>query len=103
MKPIANALCAAALLFAGVGPAASQPAQAPSASQPADAARISVEESRQALQKKSAVVVDVRSEDAFRAGHIAGAVSLPNGGGADLESKVKEFKLSGKTVITYCS
>lgn len=101
MKPIANALCAAALLLAGVGPAASQPAQAPS--QQTDAARISVEECRQALQKKSAVVVDVRSEDAFRAGHIAGAVSLPNGGGADLESKVKEFKLSGKTVVTYCS
>lgn len=105
MKAIPSITCATVLLLAGAHLAAAQaplapPVPAPS-EQMSDAPRISVEECRQALAKHTAIVVDVRGDDSFRAGHIAGAVSLPNG--ADLSAKAEEFKKSGKTIITYCS
>jgi len=103
VKPILRAICAAVVL-AGGGALAVAQAPPPSAAPPEQmrgAARISVEECRQALANKTAIVVDVRGEEAFRAGHIAGAVSLPNG--ADPSVRAEEFKKAGKTIITYCA
>lgn len=102
MKPILRVVGAAALWLAGAYLAVAQAPAPPATPEPmADATRISVEECKQALAKKAAIPVDVRGDDAYRAGHIAGAISLPGGG--DLKSRAEELKQSGKTIVTYCS
>lgn len=63
--------------------------------------RIGLEEFKQAYEKQQLVVVDVRGADAYRAGHVAGAVLI--GSGDDMPAKAAELKKSGKTVVTYCS
>lgn len=98
MKTLVQAVCAAALLIAGGRPVA---AQSPPPPEMSDTLRISVEECKQALAKKTAVAVDVRGDPAFRAGHIAGAVLAP--GGSDLKALAEELKKSGRSAITYCS
>lgn len=100
MKPRRPAVYAAVLLLAGSLAATRAAAQA-AAPDEGDAPRITVEECKQALAKKAAIVVDVRGEDAYRAGHIAGAVLVA--GGADVKAKAEELKKAGKTVVTYCA
>ncbi|MFN2455608.1 MAG: rhodanese-like domain-containing protein [Pyrinomonadaceae bacterium] len=63
------------------------------------AARISVTDLRAALDKGTAVVVDVRNDDQFNAGHIKGAVHIPE---MDIAARSGELP-SGKTIVTYCS
>ena len=46
-----------------------------------------------------AVFVDVRGEDAFRQGHIRGALSVPTGTAAQHADKLPKDKL----IITYCA
>ncbi|HUQ95439.1 MAG TPA: metalloregulator ArsR/SmtB family transcription factor [Bryobacteraceae bacterium] len=50
------------------------------------------------LKKKEVVVLDVRPEAEFRAGHIAAAQSVPI---AELEKRLKEIP-KGSTVVAYC-
>jgi rhodanese-related sulfurtransferase len=50
------------------------------------------------LRKRDVVVVDVRPEEEFRAGHIAPAVSIPI---TELEKRLKEIP-KGSTVVAYC-
>ncbi len=61
--------------------------------------RITVAELRQALEKGAAVVVDVRSEEAYKAGHIKGARLIPVD---EIAGRVKELPRN-KMIITYCS
>lgn len=61
--------------------------------------RITVEEARAAFQRGEAVFVDVRGEDAFRQGHIPGALSIPTGTAAQHADKLPKNKL----IITYCA
>ena len=42
-------------------------------------AHISVQQTQEKLQNKDAQLVDIRDEQSFAAGHIAGAVHLTNG------------------------
>jgi 3-mercaptopyruvate sulfurtransferase SseA len=61
--------------------------------------RISVEELRAALEKGAAVVVDVRSAEQYKAGHIKGAILIP---GDEIASRSRELP-KDKLIVTYCS
>jgi 3-mercaptopyruvate sulfurtransferase SseA len=67
---------------------------------PADGVRrVTVDELRAALEKGSAVVVDVRGEDQYKAGHIKGALWIP---GDQIANRAKELP-KDKLIVTYCS
>ncbi|HWT02955.1 MAG TPA: rhodanese-like domain-containing protein [Pyrinomonadaceae bacterium] len=61
--------------------------------------RVTPAEARAAVEKGQAVIVDVRGEDSFKAGHIKGALWIPVG---DIAARAGELP-RGKTIITYCS
>jgi phage shock protein E len=67
----------------------------------AEVPRVSLEEALTAIQSGEAVVVDVRSPEAYAASHIAGAISVPldeiesNPAGLDLDKD--------QWIITYCT
>lgn len=50
--------------------------------------------------ENSIVVVDVRSEDEFLAGHVPGATWIPSN---RLTEHIAELRARGKPVVTYCS
>ena len=85
----------------GTGGSAKKPeAKAPPPAQaaPQDGVpRITVAEAREAFEKGKAIIVDVRSESAYHAGHILGARWMP-----DIASRIKELPRD-KMIITYCS
>ena len=61
--------------------------------------RITPAEARAAVEKGQAVIIDVRGEDSFKAGHVKGALWIPVG---DISSRSGELP-RGKMIITYCS
>jgi 3-mercaptopyruvate sulfurtransferase SseA len=66
-----------------------------------DVPRVSLEEAKAALESGAAVIVDVRSKDAYAAEHIAGAISIPL---ADIEANPSGVNLEkDKWIITYCT
>lgn len=64
-----------------------------------DAARISLVEAKADFDKKAAVFVDTRNEDAFKVEHIKDAINMP------LDVVEKRFKElpKDKKIIAYCS
>lgn len=81
-------------------PTAAAPAGKPQAAVTEETARrITVEEARQALDKGKAVLVDVRSKDAYEASHAQGALSIPLPNIGDRAGKLPKNKL----IITYCT
>lgn len=63
--------------------------------------RISMAEFKKLYAANEVVVVDVRSQDAYRGGHIPGALSMPE---ETLSAGVAEkLKKMGKPIATYCS
>ena len=74
-----------------------QPQQQPT---PVDGVRrVTVQELREAMEKGTAIVVDVRSAEQFKAGHIKGAVWIP---GNEIGGRTKELP-KDKLIVTYCS
>ncbi len=63
------------------------------------AKRISVEEAKAAVAQGTAVLVDVRGQMAFDAGHAKGALSIPY---SDLAIRLNELP-KDKLIITYCT
>ncbi|HXI12841.1 MAG TPA: rhodanese-like domain-containing protein [Thermoanaerobaculia bacterium] len=61
--------------------------------------RINVVDAFKEVNAKRAVIVDVRSADQFRLGHIKGAINIPL---SQLTRRVRELPF-GRTVITYCA
>jgi hypothetical protein len=61
--------------------------------------RISVDAAKAEVEKGTAIIVDVRSETQFKAGHIKGAKWIPE---EEIGSRVKELP-KNKKIITYCS
>ncbi|MBI5944757.1 MAG: rhodanese-like domain-containing protein [Chloroflexi bacterium] len=61
--------------------------------------RASLEEAKAALDADNAVIVDVRSAEAYAGGHIAGALNIPL---AELESRLGELD-KAQWIITYCT
>lgn len=81
------------------GNSASAPA-APTTSMPNDGVRrVTTAELHDALEKGTAVVVDVRSPEAYKLGHIKGALSIPE---PEIASRKDELP-QGKLIVLYCS
>ena len=77
-----------------------QTGQAQTQPTPADGVRrVTVEELRAALEKGTAIVIDVRGADSYKAGHIKGALSIP---GNEIASRSKELP-KDKLIVAYCS
>ena len=84
---------AVALLL--VGAAAALRAQ-----QPDDVKRITVEEFKKLYDAGEVQVIDVRSVEAYREGHIPGALSMPL---ATIEHRVADLKQVKHRIVTYCT
>ena len=79
---------------------ASTPTAAPSTSVPGDGVRrMTTAELRDALEKGTAVVVDVRSAEAYQVSHIKGALNIPEG---EIVARKDELPRD-KTIVFYCS
>lgn len=75
-------------------------AQAQAQPTPADGVRrVSVEELRAALEKGTAIVIDVRGKEQYQAGHIKGALLIP---ADEIASRTKELP-KDKLIVTYCA
>jgi len=93
-----------ALVFAGChskrATLAQTQAPAPSPTRPPDGARrVTIEEMEALVKENKAVVIDVRSQDAYDAGHIPGAKLIP---AYDILNRSNELP-KDKLIITYCS
>jgi 3-mercaptopyruvate sulfurtransferase SseA len=67
----------------------------------ADVPRVSIEEAKAALESGAAVIVDVRSPDAFASSHVAGAINVPL---IDIEMNLASVPLEKEQwIITYCT
>jgi 3-mercaptopyruvate sulfurtransferase SseA len=63
--------------------------------------RVNVDEAKAAFDSGEAVIVDVRSADAYATSHAAGALSVPLG---FFESEIENVDLpKEKWIITYCT
>jgi predicted sulfurtransferase len=84
-------------------PQAAEPAAQSAPQAPADplaaAPRISGEETRKALAKGEAVLVDVRGKESYDLEHAKGAISLPL---SELPNRMGELP-KDKKIITYCT
>lgn len=75
-------------------------APAPPASSPGDGVeRITTAELRDALEKGTAIIVDVRTPEAYKAGHIRGAINIPE---PEITRRKEEFPRD-KKIVFYCS
>lgn len=67
----------------------------------AEVPRVPLEDSLTALQSGEAIIVDVRSVQAYQASHIAGAISIPLG---EIETNPAGLNLDkDQWIITYCT
>ena len=80
---------------------ASAPPSVPSTpAQPADSVRrVTIDELKTMLAENKAVVVDVRGDAAYKAGHIKGSLMIP---AAEIDKHVDELP-KDKLIVTYCS
>jgi 3-mercaptopyruvate sulfurtransferase SseA len=63
--------------------------------------RVSAEEAKAALDSGEAIIVDVRSAEAYEAGHIAGSQFIPLG---EFETDISNIDLpKDQWIITYCT
>lgn len=62
-------------------------------------ARITAREAYRAVNSGRAIIVDVRGEDSYRAGHIKGALLMPIN---DVDRRAGELPRE-KLIITYCA
>ena len=106
MKPVKFCVAGAALLALAVAPHALAQAKADKPGTAAAVAmprtdRIAMADFKKLLATNDVVVIDVRSADAYAAGHIPGALSVPEETiTAALAEKLKKM---GKPIATYCS
>ena len=61
--------------------------------------RVSLEEAKSALDSGSAILLDVRSAEAFASQHISGAINLPT---AEIETRLGELDPNA-WIIPYCT
>jgi len=67
----------------------------------ADVPRVSLEVAKAALDSGAAILVDVRSPNAFEASHAVGAISVPLG---EIERNITGLTLEpDQWIITYCT
>ena len=84
-----------------VTPANTAPGSVPTENAPPtdNAPRISLEEAKADFDKKDAIFVDTRAEDAYKIEHIKDAINIPLG---SPETRFKELS-KDKKIIAYCS
>jgi 3-mercaptopyruvate sulfurtransferase SseA len=63
------------------------------------ARRVTIDEMESLVKEGKAVVIDVRTQDSYDAGHIPGAKLIPS---ADIVNHINELP-KDKLIITYCS
>jgi len=63
------------------------------------ARRVTIQELEELVKENKAVVIDVRSQDSYDAGHIPGATLIPAG---EIVNHINELP-KDKLIITYCS
>ena len=63
------------------------------------ARRVTIQELEELVKENKAVVIDVRSQDSYDAGHIPGARLIPAG---EIVNHINELP-KDKLIITYCS
>jgi len=63
------------------------------------ARRVTIQELEELVKENKAVVIDVRSQDSYDAGHIPGAKLIPAG---EIVNHINELP-KDKLIITYCS
>ena len=61
--------------------------------------RVSIDKTKAALDSGSAVIVDVRSAEAYQGSHISGAINIPL---EKLEARLGELD-KAEWIITYCT
>jgi rhodanese-related sulfurtransferase len=88
-----------AFLLAGLGLACLAAGGRAVAQTPEEVARITAEELKPLVAKGEAVVLDVRGQEAWNAGHIEGAVHIPM---AELAKRVAELP-KDKLIAPYCT
>jgi hypothetical protein len=67
----------------------------------ADVPRVAVEEAKIALDSGTAIIVDVRSAEAYAAGHAAGSINIPLD---EFETNINNVSLKkDQWIITYCT
>jgi 3-mercaptopyruvate sulfurtransferase SseA len=64
-----------------------------------EAKRISRDEARKLVKENKAIYVDVRAKESYDAGHIKGAISIPE---SELIKRLKEIPQK-RMIITYCA
>jgi len=69
------------------------------AASPAEIPRVTPQDAAAAVKAGTAVIVDVRDDGSWNAGHVKGALHIPF---ADLERRVDELPRD-KRIIAYCS
>lgn len=79
-------------------PSSSAPAP-PSSAHGDGVERMTTAELRDALEKGTAIVVDVRSPESFKMGHIRGAINVPE---QEITKRKDEFPRD-KKIVFYCS
>jgi len=62
--------------------------------------RVLMEQFKKDLDAGKVLVIDVRSLDTYRAGHIPGAISVPT---SALAAQVARLKTARKPIVAYCS
>lgn len=90
---MAGVALALPLLLAG--PGAAQPG-----SGLASVPRISLAEFRKLVEAGTVIVLDVRSPQAYREGHIPGALSVPL---ETVAARAAEWRGAARPVVTYCT
>ncbi|MDT5060538.1 MAG: hypothetical protein QOH63_997 [Acidobacteriota bacterium] len=76
------------------------PTPTPAVQTPADGVRrVTPAEAREAVEKGKAIIVDVRGEESYNAGHVKGAHLIPLN---DILARISELPRD-KMIITYCS
>jgi predicted sulfurtransferase len=90
--PLRAVLAALAVLAAGAAARAQVPVVDPS--------RISLDEFKKAFDEAKLLVIDVRSADSYRAGHIRGAISVPL---SALDTHLPQLKAQKKPIVAYCA
>jgi 3-mercaptopyruvate sulfurtransferase SseA len=63
--------------------------------------RITLSEIKQLVTANNVVIIDVRSADAYAAGHIPGALSMPEE--SLTPATAEKLKRMGKPIATYCA
>jgi len=81
-------------------PPAPAPAEKPQLTVGSPELRIGIDEFRKLYEKQEVLVLDVRAAEAYRNGHIPGALSIPLDA---VEGKIAELRNAGRPIVTYCS